>query len=77
MLAICYCNYKTITHRKSTMSSPVLTISEVMKVNMQNRTKKGGVYSKGKGWIVGVDHKGGKNQEDDERGGGVCPCCGG
>ena len=44
----------------------------------QNKTKIGvGVCCKGKGWIVGEDHKGGKNQEDEERGGGVCSGCGG
>ena len=31
----------------------------------------GWVYCKGKGWIVGVDHKGEKKQEDKEIGGGV------
>ena len=33
----------------------------------------GGVCCKGKGWIVGEDHKGRNNQEDEERGGGECP----
>ena len=37
----------------------------------------GGVCCKGQGWRVGEDHKGGKKQEDEERGDGVCPECGG
>ena len=37
----------------------------------------GGVCCKGKGWRDGGEHKGGKNQEDEERGGGMCPCFGG
>ena len=30
----------------------------------------------GKGWIDGGEDKGGKNQEDEERGGVMCPICG-
>ena len=37
----------------------------------------GGVCCKGKGWRDVVEHKGVKNQEDEERGGGMCPGCGG
>ena len=32
----------------------------------------GGVTCKGQGWIVGEYHKGGKNQEDEERGVRMC-----
>ena len=35
-----------------------------------------GVCCKGKGWKDGVKHKRRKNQEDKERGGGMCPDCG-
>ena len=38
---------------------------------------RGGFYCKFQGWIVGEYHKGGKNQEDDERGGGIFTVCGG
>ena len=55
------------------MSSPVLTIAEGMKMKKQNNKKSVGVCCKGKGWRVGGYHKGGKNQEDEERGGGMCP----
>ena len=37
----------------------------------------GGLCCKGKGWIVGGYHKGGNNQEDEERVGGVCTVCSG
>ena len=37
----------------------------------------GGVCCKGKGWRDGGEHKGGKNQEDEERADGMCPGCGG
>ena len=37
----------------------------------------GGVCCKGKGWRDGGEHRGGKNQEDEERSDGMCPGCGG
>ena len=37
---------------------------------------RGGVCCKGQGWIFGEDHKGVKNQKDEERGGGMCTWCG-
>ena len=37
----------------------------------------GGVCCKGQGWRVGEYHKGGKNQEYEESGGGVFPGCDG
>ena len=50
------------------MSSPVITIAEGVKT--KNR---GGVFCKDQGMRVGEDNKGGKKQEDEERGGGMCP----
>ena len=35
----------------------------------------GEVCCKVKGWRVGEYHKGGKNQEYEKRGGGMCPGC--
>ena len=37
----------------------------------------GGVCCKGKGWRDGGEHKGGKNQEDEEIADGTCTGCGG
>ena len=37
----------------------------------------GGVCCKGKGRKDGGEYKGGMKQEDEERGGGMCPVCGG
>ena len=36
----------------------------------------GGVCCKCQGWRVGEDHRGGKKQDDEEIGGGMCPECG-
>ena len=36
----------------------------------------GGICCKVQGWIVVEDHKGGKNQEDEEIGSGMFPDCG-
>ena len=42
----------------------------------QNKKKWGGVCCKVQGWRVGEDHKGGKKQEAEERGGEIFPECG-
>ena len=63
---------------KSTMISPVVRVKEGMEIKNQTKTKKpGGVCCKVQGWRVGEYHKGGKKQEDEERGSGMCPECGG
>ena len=53
----------------------VIAVSERMKENKQDKKNQGGVYCKGKGWIYVGEHKGGSNQEDEERGVGTFPGC--
>ena len=42
---------------------------------MEQDKNQGGVFCKGKGWKDGGEKKGRMNQEDKERGGGMCPDC--
>ena len=55
------------------MSSPVITITEGIKVKKQNKMKIGfGVCCKVHVCRVVENHRGGKNKQDEERGGGMC-----
>ena len=59
---------KAPPYPKSPTRSPVLTTAEGMDMKKQNKTKIG---------VGREDHKGGKYQEDKEKGDAMCPVCGG
>ena len=66
------------THPNCIMMSPVVKIAQKMKDKKWIKQNIGvGYLVKGKGSKDGVKYKRGKNQGDEERGGGLCPGCGG